>query len=74
MLEKRVDMRSMSLKEKELMRLNAIRIIQSGATQERTAEILGIRVPTVSEWVKRFGVSGEQGLKELNRGAHQNGL
>ena len=50
-------------------RLNAIRLLLSGYTQEEVAQISGVRRETVWDWVTKWNRGGKEELKNRNKGS-----
>jgi transposase len=66
---KKVDMRTLTIDQKSVMRNNAIRMRLNGIKNKEVAAILGCRPTTVSTWYKAYNANGAKGLQEAKRGA-----
>jgi len=64
----RMDFRKLSNQERFTIRKRAIVLYKSGKTQVSIAELFGVRIATVSEWVKSYKSQGISGLKDNKRG------
>lgn len=62
----RIDVRKLDPSAREQLRRTACRLRKQGHTQEAIAAALGVRRPTVSEWLKR--ARSGAGVKEARRG------
>ena len=65
----KMDFRKLSSQERYTIRKRAISLRKSGKTQVFIAELFGVRIATVSEWVKLYKSQGNSGLKDNKRGA-----
>ena len=63
-----MDFRKLSNQERFIIRKRAIVLHKSGKTQVFIAELFGVRIATVSEWVKSYKSQGISGLKDNKRG------
>jgi transposase len=64
----KMDFRKLSNQERFTIRKRAIVLHKSGKTQVFIAELFGVRIATVSEWVKSYKLQGISGLKDNKRG------
>jgi len=64
----KMDFRKLSNQERFTIRKRAIVLYKSGKTQVSIAELFGVRIATVSEWVKSYKSQGISGLKDNKRG------
>ncbi|MFW9606095.1 MAG: IS630 family transposase [Pseudomonas sp.] len=64
----KIDVRKLEPAAREQLRRTAIRMHKRGHTQAHIAQELGLRRPTISEWVAREAAHGSSGLKEQKRG------
>ncbi|MCS7017425.1 MAG: helix-turn-helix domain-containing protein, partial [Gemmatales bacterium] len=62
----RIDVRTLQPAVREQLRRTALRLHKQGHTQEAIATALGVRRPTVSQWLKRARAG--LGVKEARRG------
>jgi len=65
---KSVDLRTVEIEAKVLIRKRAIDLIKNGYSQKEVAEILGASQNTISTWNKNYKQLGAKGLKEKLRG------
>jgi len=68
---KKVDLRTVEINAKELIRKRAIELIKKGYSQKDVAEILGTSQNSVSTWSRNYKQFGTRGLKEKSRGRKQ---
>lgn len=66
-----MDLRTVELGAKEVIRKRAIELIKKGYSQKEVAEILGVSQNSVSTWRKNYKQFGVKGLKEKPRGRKQ---
>lgn len=59
----KLDARKLSLENLELLRQQAIRMLKHGFKQVETAEILGVRAATISDWNRLYKTGGKKALK-----------
>ena len=64
----KMDFRKLSNQERYIIRKRAISLKKGGKTQVFIAELLGVRIATVSEWFKSYKLQGISGLKDNKRG------
>ncbi len=64
----KMDFRKLSSQERYTIRKRAIVLQKSGKTQVSIAELFGVRIATVSEWIKLYKSQGIGGLKDNKRG------
>ncbi len=50
-------------------RLNAIRLLMDGYSQEQVADISNVRRETVWDWVTKWNRDGKEGLKSKHKGS-----
>jgi len=68
---KKIDLRTLEIGTKQVVRERAIELIKKGYSQKQVAEILGVSQNSVSTWKKNYKQLGVQGLKEKPRGRKQ---
>ena len=59
----KIDARTLSLENLELLRHQAVRLLKQGRKQVEVAEIIGVRPATISDWWKTYKVGGKKALK-----------
>lgn len=64
----KVDTRTLSPADLEIVRRRAIALVDGGMSQASAAREVGVREATMSRWMKRFHASGEEGLVDRKRG------
>ena len=64
----KIDVRKLEPAAREQLRRTVIRMYKLGRSQTSIARELGLRHPTISDWVAREAAQGTQGLKEQKRG------
>ena len=67
---KKMDFRTLSIKERYQFKKRAITLVKSGKKQYEIAELYGIRPATVSSWMRAYKLHGNNGLKEKIRGVN----
>ena len=64
----KMDFRKLSSQERYIIRKRAVVLHKGGKTQVSIAELFGVRIATVSEWIKLYKSKGTKGLKDNKRG------
>jgi transposase len=59
----KIDARKLSLENLELLRYQAIRLLEQGRKQVEVAGIIGVRAATISDWLRTYKAGGKKALK-----------
>jgi len=64
----KMDFRKLSNQERYTIRKRAVSLIRSGKKQVFVAELFGVRIATVNDWIKSYKKDGLKGLQDNKRG------
>ena len=53
---------------RQSQKLNAIRLLMEGKSQNEVAEVIGMCVATIRGWTAKWNKAGKEGLKALHKG------